>query len=371
MSRVDHPIIPAVDDPAASVSQRYLSLLADVAQQLLAAASAATMVDELFALIRRELRLDVFFNYRMAGDRLVLAAHGGLSTDEAERGAELGLGQAVCGCVARDRQAHHATAVQASDDPMVAFVKGMGLDAYACTPLIHGDRLLGTLGFGRRWADRFTPDELSFIQTICHYVALAKYRLQVEEELRRGVAVRERLLAELNHRVRNALQAAIGVVGMEVGVADPAARAPLLRVLDRLQVLALAHRPLYASDRPDTIDVARLLTGLVEEASEGASIGRLAHGPAVPIETAAALALLVHSILAARTVQSPVVVVMDAPDGRNSPLVIAFHGLAPLPTTAAPTTLRLVAALLRQLRASITPATGALHLSLPYAPADE
>ncbi|MFC7554787.1 GAF domain-containing protein [Pseudoroseomonas wenyumeiae] len=111
-----------------------------------------------------------------------LEAHGGLTPAEAAAGATLDIGQAICGQVARNRKPCHAVAVQRSDDPMVAFVRQVGLDAYACTPLVQGNELLGTLGFGRRWAERFDEDELSFLHTVCQYVALAKHRLRTEQE---------------------------------------------------------------------------------------------------------------------------------------------------------------------------------------------
>lgn len=352
------PAIPA-DETHGSVPERYLALLADVAERLLAAACPASMVDGLFDLIRRELRLDVFFNYRSEGDRLILEAHGGLTEQEVRDGAELRVGQAVCGCVARDRKPVHAISVQTSDDPLHAFVKGMGLDAYACTPLLHGDQLLGTLGFGRRWSDRFTMDELRFLHTVCHYVALAKYRLQVEAALRDGVAARERLLAELNHRVRNALQVAIGLVAMELPDADAAARPALQRAVDRLQVLALAHRPLYTDGRTHTIDVRRLLTDVLEGSGLHVRFDGLADARSIPVETAAALALLVHMLTAGASALTLDVDVAD--DRLRLRFSQAAAGVGRDPVPAGRTT----DALLRQLRADLRRDGPDLLLTLP------
>ena len=352
------------DDPHASVPPRYLALLADVAEQLLAAASPAAMVDQLFDLIRRELRLDVFFNYRLDRDRLVLEAHGGLSDAEARDGAELALGQAVCGCVARDRKAVHAIGVQSSADPLHAFVKGMGLDAYACTPLLHGDRLLGTLGFGRRWADRFTADELRFLHTVCHYVALAKYRLHTEAALREGVEARERLLGELNHRVRNALQVAVSLVSVELAGASNDAREPLRRAVDRLQVLALAHRPLYGANTPDAIDVGKLLAGLADDGSGRIVLGIIGTVPPLPVEAAAALALLVHTLLSGHAGPASVTLDVGLSDGD---LRIVFRDFAVAADLSQPLR-RMTTALLHQLRGRIDSGPASLALELPYLP---
>ncbi|MEH3159556.1 MAG: GAF domain-containing protein [Sphingomonas taxi] len=351
------PAGPSSHDPAASVSARYLALLAEVAERLLAAAGPAAMIDEMFVLIRRELRLDVFLNYRLEDDRLVLEAYGGLDAEASAGVAELRLGQAICGCVARDRKPTHVVGVQRSDDPVHAFVRGLGVDVYACTPLLHGDRLLGTLSFGRRWADRFTPDELHFLHTVCHYVALAKYRLAVEAELRAGVEARERLLGELNHRVRNALQVAVGLVAAEVSTSDGAARAALRRAVDRLQVLALAHRPLYVGETTDTVDGVTLLVDV--------GGGRLTlakqDGPVrMPVERAAALAILVHTLLEGRDEARNFEARQDA-----GGVHLLFHGLSLPPDDAPAAERRVAAGLLHQLRATISAGPGGLHLVMP------
>ncbi|MDT8758902.1 GAF domain-containing protein [Sphingomonas psychrotolerans] len=331
----------------ADLPRRYLTLAANVADRLLGAADPAAMIEELFDLIRSELRLDVFFNYRFDGDRLVLEVHGGLTPAQAEAGAVLEVGQAVCGCVARDRTRVHATAVQASDDPLVAFVKHVGLDAYACTPLIHGSELLGTLGFGRRWVDRFNDDELSFLHTICHYVALAKFRLRVEEELRRGVAERERLLAELNHRVRNSLQMAVGVVAVEARSAgDAAVREALQRAVTRLEVLAVAHRPLYAGSSVGGIDALEVLGGAAE--GEAEIIGEA--GWLLPVECAVALALLVRALLTQPGKAPPVLRVARGNEGHNVTLEGPDWGRNDM----AEADRRMVTMLSRQLRAEVT-----------------
>ncbi len=169
---------------ASSPAHTWLALLADAAGRLLVAHDARAMIHEVFELIAAPMRLDVFFNYRLTeSDELMLAAHAGISDAMAHAGQTLSLGQAVCGCVARDRLPAHATDIQASDDPQVAFIKAAGLTAYACTPMLVGDRLLGTLGFGRRGETAFTDDELSFLRTIATYVAMATERLRVETAL--------------------------------------------------------------------------------------------------------------------------------------------------------------------------------------------
>ncbi len=174
----------------------------------------------------------------------------------------------------------------------------MGLDSFACTPLIHGGQLLGTLAFARRWTGRFEGDELSLLHILCHYVAIAKYRLRMEAEMRDALDRQERLLDELNHRVRNALQLAISIVGMEFGV--PAADTPLAakrRAVARLEAMATAHRPLYETERLGQVDVATLVRGVAEQ-TVGRDVTVVEDGiHSLTVERGVALALAIHAVL--------------------------------------------------------------------------
>jgi two-component sensor histidine kinase/putative methionine-R-sulfoxide reductase with GAF domain len=342
---------------------RFLALIAEAAAQLLAADDPSGMVDDLFRLIQSELRLDVFFNYRFTEDGLLeLEAHGGLTPEEAAAGATLELGQAVCGQVAQNRKPCHAIGVQDSDDPTVAFVRQVGLDSYACTPLVQGNELLGTLGFGRRWADRFDEDELNFLHTVCQYVALAKHRLRTEQELRHALAVQEGLLQELNHRVRNSLQLVIGVLAMEESDAQPECRAAIAGTRQRILVIASVHQRLYGKSRLHGIEIGGVLRDLASSAGSGAvPVECEIEGTyLLPVERAVALALIFDDLLRARLAAqpeagpSPVICALEQLPGNRLRLRLeggAPSGSAELPARAAG---RVLKALVHQLRAKLT-----------------
>ncbi len=168
-------------------TEERLALLVEAAGRLLVAHDPAAMVDEVFELIAPKLRLDAFFHYHVApGDSLELTASAGIAAEACRSGASLVFGQAVCGVVARDRTALYVPDVQGSDDPLHAFIKDQGLTSYACTPLVVGERLFGTLGFGRRNGERFEPGEIEFFGAICDYVAVALERARIEESLRQS-----------------------------------------------------------------------------------------------------------------------------------------------------------------------------------------
>ncbi|WP_293413588.1 PAS domain S-box protein [Phenylobacterium sp.] len=167
------------------VSPSYLQLLSASAEQLLAAEDIRRGAAELFDTLREALSLDAYLNYTLTQDGdLLLESSRGLDPAAELTGARLGLTGTVCGEVAATRSPRHATAIQASDDPTVGFLKSVGLNCYACTPMVASGRLLGTLGFGRRGADRFTDDELHLLHTVTHYLAMAYDRLRTASALR-------------------------------------------------------------------------------------------------------------------------------------------------------------------------------------------
>lgn len=188
-----------------------LRLLAEAAADLLAAADPNRMVEALFHKVGAYLGADIFFHYMLddtaaAGTPpLRLDAAGGISTATRAAFARLNMGQALCGVSAEERRSISLQNVQHSQDPRARDIQGLGVRAYACHPLFAGARLLGTLSFGSRTKDCFTDDELDFIATISHYVAIAKERLRAETILRDMNTTLEQRVAERSTALEQAM----------------------------------------------------------------------------------------------------------------------------------------------------------------------
>src|SRR5262249_58452239 len=105
--------------------------------------------------------------------------------------------QALRGPVAPPRRPVVATHVQQSDDPGAQLIRSFGVRAYACNPLLAGDRLLGTLSFASRTRDEFEADELEFLRTVCRYVTAAYERLRLIRQLRDADRRKDEFLATL------------------------------------------------------------------------------------------------------------------------------------------------------------------------------
>lgn len=143
-------------------------------------------LDALFDRLAAMLDLEVYFHFAIApdGSHLELAAARGISEEQRANMARLEFGQAVCGSVAATREAAVHTDLQGSSDPLTDLVRGLGITAYACWPLVAEGKLIGTLSFGTRRHKAFQPAALALLETLCEYVALTLARSQTRKALR-------------------------------------------------------------------------------------------------------------------------------------------------------------------------------------------
>jgi PAS domain S-box-containing protein len=163
---------------------RKSNLLAETAGELLRTREPKTVVDAVCGKAMEELQCQVFFNYLadFESGGLRLNAFAGIPEEKAREISRLDYGVAVCGCVARDRERIVACDIAASDDERVALVRGLGIRAYACHPLLGPEGLfLGTLSFGTRTRDSFTEEELSLMEGVADLVTIAMIRTRGED----------------------------------------------------------------------------------------------------------------------------------------------------------------------------------------------
>jgi len=231
-----------------------MRLLWEAAALLLTADDPDAMLHGLFGRVASHFGLDAYFNFMVddAGDALRLASCHGVP-DEALAGLHrLEFGQAICGAVARSREAITATCIQSSDDPRVQLAKSLGLRAYTCNPLLAGGRLLGTLSFASRGRDDFDPDEVEFLRTISRYVAVAYERLHLIRELRAADRKKDDFIALLAHELRNPLAPIRnGLQVLRLADGDPAAQARAREMMAR----QLTHMVRLIDD---LLDVSRI-----------------------------------------------------------------------------------------------------------------
>ncbi|MFN7915370.1 MAG: PAS domain S-box protein [Vicinamibacterales bacterium] len=177
-------------DPALQAQLERQSLLLKATRAMvLAQQDEASLARVVFDTVAPSLGADVCFNYRFdaSGRSLVLAAGFGIPADSWTGSQQLDVGQAFCGTVAATRHPLIANAGRIATDEKGAFVRAMGVHAYACHPLLARDgRLLGTFSLASTTRDTFDDADVEFFQTLCHFMSLAWERMRSDEERRRS-----------------------------------------------------------------------------------------------------------------------------------------------------------------------------------------
>lgn len=94
-------------------------------------------------------------------------------------------------------------------------------------------------------------------------------RYEAEHALKAALAVKETLLFEVNHRVRNSLQVVSSIVSLHMRtVKDADARHALNEAQRRIEVIAATHRSLYELGTHDWVDCTHLLPDLCKQIVE-------------------------------------------------------------------------------------------------------
>lgn len=108
----------------------------------------------------------------------------GFPMEVIRRCLKLDFGQTICGAVARSRVPMHVTDIQRSAEPATELARNAGITAFACEPLVVGDRLFGTLSFATRTRRWFDQEDLDFFHAVADCVASARARTETSFERR-------------------------------------------------------------------------------------------------------------------------------------------------------------------------------------------
>ena len=187
-----------------------VQLLSDLAGSLLHSDDPRELLDSVFDRLSSHLGLEAYFNFLVMEDsgRLRLYNYAGISDEVAREIEWLEYGQAICGCVARDRQRTIAEDVQRSTDPRTNLIRSIGITAYCCHPLIAHEKLIGTLSFGTRNRTWFAPDEIELMRVVCNLVASSLERARLVGRLNHVCDEQEACIRERTSELQLAKQQA-------------------------------------------------------------------------------------------------------------------------------------------------------------------
>ncbi len=155
--------------------RRRAEFMAHTAGNLLAASDPQALIEDLCRQVMDELDCEVFLSFLVDEERgqLRLSAYHGIDREEADTIEWLDRATSICGCVADSAAQLVAEDIANSLDPRTEVVRSLGLQAYACQPLVHNEVLLGTLSFGTRARSHFSETDLMIMRTVSDQVAVA------------------------------------------------------------------------------------------------------------------------------------------------------------------------------------------------------
>jgi len=139
-----------------------------------------------------------------------------------------------------------------------------GLHAAICAPLIARGRTVGVLNLYRRSSSKFTEDNKDLVMSLANSAAVAIENARLYEEAQERAQFLTAMMGEINHRMRNTLQAVAGLLRMELE--SPRARSKadaLRRGIARLQSVAVVHDMTRAS-KLEFVDVKQAARQIVQ-----------------------------------------------------------------------------------------------------------
>ena len=124
-----------------------------------------------------------------------------------------------------------------------------GLKAGIAAPLVTRGRTVGVINLYRQSDQQFDEDDERLVMALAHSAAVAIENARLYEETQERAQFLTAMVSEINHRVRNTLQAVAGLLRMEMEHTPPRTMQEVLRRgIARLQSVAVVHDMLQARD---------------------------------------------------------------------------------------------------------------------------
>jgi GAF domain-containing protein len=170
-------------------------------------------------------------------------------------------------------------------------------------PLVARGRTIGVINLYRKSPREFTEEEVKLLTAIANTAAVVVENAHLREEAQERAQFFAALMSEINHRVRNTLQAVSGLLQMEL--TRPQARSAeeaLRRAIARLQTVGVVHELMEAREfrSVDVKQAARQILELTRQAMPAAHrVEARVTGARIrlPSQTATGVALVLSELI--------------------------------------------------------------------------
>jgi PAS domain S-box-containing protein len=142
-------------------------------------------------------------------------------------------GEGIAGRVVEEQRPINVADVTAEPDylpgPIPPYYRSL-----LVVPLVAHNQLLGTLSLSSKRVGAFDIRDMEMLQGLAGYAAIAVYNAQLYEQTQQDAETKALLLREVNHRVKNNLDAIIGLLYVERRYAPPEALSAYRPIMDDL-----------------------------------------------------------------------------------------------------------------------------------------
>ena len=166
-------------------------LLADLSAKLISSDLSLHSFTETFQRIADHLDCDVFTNFEVYENRLVLIESSGLPESLRLSLKTINFGEQLCGFCAEQNRVIYVSADELETHPHGTNLWEMGIRSFVVAPIKSDGRLQGTLGFGSSRRHSFSPTEVDFVRNVSSMIAAFKARYESEVKLRQAKSHQE------------------------------------------------------------------------------------------------------------------------------------------------------------------------------------
>jgi GAF domain-containing protein len=248
---------------------RQLATLSRVTADIARHLDVQTVLDNIASAAVMLSRADMAAIFRLhpeTGELSIVASHG---LSEQYRSIRVRVGEGAIGIAVATKQPVAIT--DALTDPRLAFVaeqvREEGYRSMFCVPLVSRDRVLGGISLYTRERHEFSQEQIDLLFTFANEAAIAIENAQLYEEAQRGLAVKDMLLKEMHHRVKNNLQTVASLLKLQMRHSEPGANVePLAHSIARIESIAAVH-DLLSQEEIGLTTVRQIVRKIIDIAS--------------------------------------------------------------------------------------------------------
>ena len=174
---------------------------------------------------------------------------------------------------------------------------------FLSAPVMLGNELVGQISLFK--LKDFTENDLTAVQRLCEFYALAIQRMHAEEKIKLSLRDKELLLREIHHRVKNNLQIVTSLLNLQSKQIDDEEAIDVFKESqNRVKSMAIIHEQLYQSTDLAHINFEMYINKLVSYLFHSYNVNRriikteiLADSVSLNIDTAMPLSLIVNELV--------------------------------------------------------------------------